>query len=92
MPPLTTAQTMTSADLPKGRGPDEFLTDADLVGYHQRALDALASGDGGVPGAERALRMATRAAWMTQDAIEAAEATARAEEAAAAPPPKGAGK
>lgn len=80
---VVTAATMTAADLPKGARPEQFLTDADLVGYRQRELDALPAEDPRRPAADLALRRATKAALITAEAVAEAEALAAAELAAA---------
>lgn len=42
---VKTAATMTSADVPEGRSPEEFLNNRDLVGFYRRELDAMDPAD-----------------------------------------------
>ncbi len=80
---IVTAATMTAADLPEGARPEQFLTDADMVGYRQRELDAIPAGDPRRPDAVRALKQSMKAALITSENIAEADALA-AEELAAA--------
>ena len=74
MPPLTTAATMSSEHLPDGTRAEEFLRDADLVGYRERALAALSPGDEGYEAAREALKAARRAAALTAATLAEVEA------------------
>jgi len=53
-----TKDNLTPDDLPKGRRPEEFLTDVELVGYYQRQLDAMKPNDSKRADVKRLLRSA----------------------------------
>lgn len=67
--PLTTAAEMAPEHLPEHARPEEFLSDADLVGYHERALAELSSDDDGYAEAKAALLGARKARAMTAETI-----------------------
>lgn len=81
---VETAQTMTSASLPEGSRPEEFLRDADLAAYHERELAAADPADDGYEALRRTARQARRSARMTALAMAEAADDAADELAAAA--------
>ena len=66
MAKIATAQTQTPEDLPKGSRPEEFLRDADLVGFYERQADELKPGDKKLPGLRAKVARARLAALTTE--------------------------
>ena len=55
---IATAATQTVDQIPDGTRPEEFLRDADLVGFYERQLDGMDEKDKGRKDVQRKLRSA----------------------------------
>lgn len=72
--PVKTAQTLTLADIPDGLDPAEFLNDADLAAFYERAAAALPADDPKKADLVKAAKSAGRGA--AQVAFNVSEQTA----------------
>lgn len=61
---------VTEMTLPEHARPEEFLRDADLVGFYQRAFDAMDADDPSRTEAEAYLKQLKRSAAMTAAEVE----------------------